>query len=235
MSFKDFIKTEMPEFVWNWHHDIICKEIDRLLFSEERGTPNNLMILAPPRSSKTTLCSIMLPGYTFSLKDIGIFSSSTVIAQYRKRDFMRKFGKHDNVQFFGVDTPITGRAIDYGIIDLPFESPSFNSIEIGNKTWDWYCSTYHARKSINAKTILVCSNTEYSLANYILSRDKNAWTVIRIPALLSPIVSTNTSLERSYWEQRHPTNQLIEYRKLCRDSWKYIYQQETKDIPYQNA
>lgn len=227
----------MPGFIWNWHHDVICTEIDKMLFDENENQPRNLMILVPPRSSKSTLCSNMLPGYinAISTRDIVVFSSSTATAQDRKRDFMRKFGIHDNVQFFGTESPITGCALDYGIIDLSLESMSNNNRKIGDKIWDWYCSVYHARKSRNAKTILTCSNTEYSLANYILSRDKQPWTVIRIPALLSPTVSTNTSLERSYWEWKSPTNQLIETRRLTGDyNWKYIFQQEIKDIPHEN-
>ena len=93
MSFKEFVKNEMPGFIWNWHHDVICTEIDKLLFDENENQPRNLMILAPPRSSKSTLCSNMLPGYinATSTRNIMVFSSSTAITQDRKRDFMRKF------------------------------------------------------------------------------------------------------------------------------------------------
>jgi predicted phage terminase large subunit-like protein len=50
-----------PLMQWDWHHRVICDYCDRLLAGEIR----RLMIFAPPRHSKSTLVSHLLPALAF--------------------------------------------------------------------------------------------------------------------------------------------------------------------------
>lgn len=60
-SLVDFIQhTFRGKYEVNWHHRIICSQIDLWLESEE---PYNLMVFVPPRHGKSEICSRMLPPY----------------------------------------------------------------------------------------------------------------------------------------------------------------------------
>jgi len=62
-SFLGFVEYTHPNgFRTAWHHKLICREIDRWLFSE---VPYHLMLWMPPRHCKSKLCSIFLPPYIF--------------------------------------------------------------------------------------------------------------------------------------------------------------------------
>lgn len=223
MTFKDFVKIEMPEFKFNWHHDIICNQIDSLLFDE--NAPSNLMILAPPRSSKSTLCSILLPRYIDNLSSDNLicFSHDQRIADRREHDFEKICGHRDNIRFYGISSSITGSSIKYGIIE---DDCPIIYREDGNRLWDWYHNEYLNRKSKSAKTVLVCSNSKYSLANHIIKKDRELWTVIRIPAIITPIVATSTVMEKSYWEDKHKICDFMDNKNISGEYWKYMFQQE---------
>lgn len=53
----DFTKFTFPGYRVNWHHEIICAGLDRLIF----GNCKRLMIFTPPRHGKSELVSRRLP------------------------------------------------------------------------------------------------------------------------------------------------------------------------------
>lgn len=58
------IVEKSRSFSQNWHHEIICRHLEAVL----DGKIRNLIINVPPRSTKSTLTSIMLPAFAWAKK-----------------------------------------------------------------------------------------------------------------------------------------------------------------------
>jgi predicted phage terminase large subunit-like protein len=58
-SFLDFITYTKPDYEINWHHEIICREIEALV----RGETKRLILTMPPRHGKSELVSRRLPAW----------------------------------------------------------------------------------------------------------------------------------------------------------------------------
>ena len=72
-SFYEFVKrfwdTVIPEEpVWNWHIEYLCDEIQEVVERVIRGEPKayDLIINISPGSTKSTICSVMLPAWTWT-------------------------------------------------------------------------------------------------------------------------------------------------------------------------
>lgn len=60
--FLNFIQYTMPNYQVNWHHKIICDEIDDFLINPDR---RYLMLFTPPRKGKSEIIARKLPAYYF--------------------------------------------------------------------------------------------------------------------------------------------------------------------------
>ncbi len=58
-SLLDFTLYTFPEYQVNWHHEILCKYLDKFV----RGDIKRLMVFMPPRHGKSELVSRRLPAY----------------------------------------------------------------------------------------------------------------------------------------------------------------------------
>lgn len=56
----DFIRHIFPKYVANWHHALICAELETFLDSD---TENRLMLFVPPQHGKSEISSRCLPAY----------------------------------------------------------------------------------------------------------------------------------------------------------------------------
>ena len=69
----DFTRYTEPNYNVNWHHEIICKYLERWAF----GNIKRLMIFMPPGSGKSELVSRRLPAWIFGHNpDVGIMATS---------------------------------------------------------------------------------------------------------------------------------------------------------------
>ena len=86
--FLDFFVYTMPDASINWHHRVICEEIDALIRSET----SRLILTMPPRHSKSELVSRRLPAYILGRDpdaQIIACSYSADLAQRLNRDVQR--------------------------------------------------------------------------------------------------------------------------------------------------
>lgn len=60
-SMLEYVKYIMPEYEVNWHHELMCKYLDRFI----NGDIKKLIITIPPQTGKSELTSRMLPSYIF--------------------------------------------------------------------------------------------------------------------------------------------------------------------------
>lgn len=58
-SMAGFVKKTMPDFYFNWHHNVICKYLDKFV----NGDITRLMIFVEPQTGKSELVSRHLPAY----------------------------------------------------------------------------------------------------------------------------------------------------------------------------
>jgi predicted phage terminase large subunit-like protein len=71
-SFEEFVKEMWGEIIaedliWNWHMSTMCSELEyvaKRLFAGKKKQ-HDLIINVPPGSSKSTICSIMFPAWTW--------------------------------------------------------------------------------------------------------------------------------------------------------------------------
>ncbi len=84
----DFTTFTKRNYYVNWHHELICKELDKFV----SGITRRLIISVPPRNGKTELVSRRLPAYLFGINpDAQIIACSygADLAQHNNRDVQR--------------------------------------------------------------------------------------------------------------------------------------------------
>jgi predicted phage terminase large subunit-like protein len=84
----DFVTYTKPDYEVNWHHKVICEEIDKLV----AGETTRLILCMPPRFGKSELISRRLPAYIFGRNpDCRIIACShhVELAQAMNRDVQR--------------------------------------------------------------------------------------------------------------------------------------------------
>jgi hypothetical protein len=58
-SLKHYTLYNFPDFKLNWHHQVLFEHLERV----EAGTLKRLMVIMPPRHSKSEICSIQFPSW----------------------------------------------------------------------------------------------------------------------------------------------------------------------------
>lgn len=84
----DFVQYTKPDYEVNWHHEIICRELDALV----SGETTRLILCMPPRHGKSELVSRRLPAYILGRDpdaEIIAASYSSDLAQRMNRDVQR--------------------------------------------------------------------------------------------------------------------------------------------------
>jgi len=116
----------------------------------------------------------------------------------RNSDIFEVVGHKGVYRCAGVGGPITGKGMNYGIIDDPVKNrQDANSTTIRQAVWEWYTSTFYTRRRPNAGILLTVTRWhEDDLAGRLLAladSDPGAdqWTVVEFPAL-------------GEWDDKHP-------------------------------
>lgn len=87
-SLRDFTLYTKPDYAPNWHHDVLCRYLDRMV----SGEILRLMVFMPPRYGKSELVSRRLPAYVLGRDpDAKIIATSygTPLASDMNRDVQR--------------------------------------------------------------------------------------------------------------------------------------------------
>jgi len=88
-SLLEFTKFTKPEYEVNWHHELICSEVDDFL---KDPTRKRLMVFVAPRRGKSEIISRRLPAYALGLNpDLQIIATSygADLASAMNRDTQR--------------------------------------------------------------------------------------------------------------------------------------------------
>lgn len=87
-SLLGFIKYMDPDYFVNWHHRLLCDELDKVI----AGDSKRLIVSAPPRHGKTQVLSRFFPAYFFGrFPDLPMIATSygSDLAQRNSRDVQR--------------------------------------------------------------------------------------------------------------------------------------------------
>lgn len=85
----DFTKYTKSDYIVNWHHELICNEVDDFLADPSR---NRLMLFVGPRNGKSEIISRRLPAYylgRYPDKEVIATSYGADLAQAMSRDVQR--------------------------------------------------------------------------------------------------------------------------------------------------
>lgn len=175
-SFYEFVKQmwsviEPGEFKTNWHIELICNKLEAVV----RGEIRRLIINVPPRSSKSTLISVMLPAWAWlefpgkkfmtssyahslSLRDSVKCRRIILSPLYQQRwkeqysllsDQNTKIRYENNKGGYriatSVDGALTGEGGDIIVVDDPINSTDASSEIIRNSTIDWWDESMSTR------------------------------------------------------------------------------------------
>lgn len=123
-GFKPFIKTMMPNYEFNWHHDLIISEIEYFIFNDELDV---LFISAPARHGKSTIVSHMLPPFY-----LGNFPAHEVVMASYSQELAGKFGR--------LSKNIIDSSTFYQIFNIGLSKDSKSKCEFATE----YGGEYHA-------------------------------------------------------------------------------------------
>lgn len=86
--YRDFISFTKPDYSFNWHHDALCRKLERFA----RGEIRKLMAFLPPQHGKSQLTTRHLPAYLLGIRPttkVAVCCYSATLAQAFNRDIQR--------------------------------------------------------------------------------------------------------------------------------------------------
>lgn len=109
-GFLDFVTYTKPDYHVNWHHKLLCDNLNDFLFNPNRS---RLMIFAPPRTGKSEIVSRRFPAYCFGhFPDMEIIGASygADLAQAMNRDLQRVIDSDPYRKLFP-ETQLSGKNV----------------------------------------------------------------------------------------------------------------------------
>jgi len=173
-TFRDWIARVSPRFVWYDH----CVRAAAVLQDVADGKRDRVIVLWPPRHSKTELFSRLFPAYYLTRHPerwVGLGSYAAALAykiSRAARDNARMGGVtlrgdaeavHEwettaggGLWAAGVGGPATGKGMHLGILDDPVKNAEeAASAVIAERNQEWWASTWYTRQEPGAALIVV--------------------------------------------------------------------------------
>lgn len=195
----DFEIATNKNYIPNWHHDLIGRELEHIEAFGDRDY-KILLVSVPPRHGKSQQCSIDFPAWY-----LGRNPKGEIIVSSYSSDLAQDFGgktreKVASVEYqaifpevklkedekargrwrtdqggsymaVGVGGPITGRGANILLIDDPVKNREEAESEVmQDKIWDWFTSTAFTRLEPNGVCIVIMTRWHLNdLAGRILA------------------------------------------------------------------
>ncbi len=217
----DFEIATSRDYIPNWHHDVIAKELEHI---EKHGDRDYkiLIISVPPRHGKSQMCSIDFPAwylgknpqkeiitasYSADLaQDFGgktrekvnspeykLIFPDTTLKEDEKARGRWKTNSNGSYTAVGVGGPITGRGADILLIDDPVKNREEAESEVyRQKVWDWFTSTAFTRLSPGG--VIVVIMTRWHLADLAGRVMQNPELAKRTKVIKFPAISEKDEL-----------------------------------------
>lgn len=227
----DFSIATNPNYIPNWHHEIIAKELEKIETFGDRDF-KVLMVFVPPRHGKSELSSINFPAWYLGKnpdKEIITVSYSSELAQdfgsktrslvdseafpyifpgiSLKEDEQAKAkwrtNKKGSYTSVGVGGAITGRGANILLFDDPIKNREEAESEvIRQKIWQFFTSTAFTRLEPHGVIVVILTRWHVDdLAGRIL---QNAELSKRCKIIHFPAIATQKEIYRSVGEPLWP-------------------------------
>lgn len=142
-----------------------------------------------------------------------------------------------------VGSSLTGRSVDFGIIDDCYKSyEEANSPTISDKTWSWFNNVFMSRlrdPGVGTGKVLQLFTrwSEDDIAGRLLKDYRDQWELVRMPALADqryldnidgdkPEEDPRTEIDEPLWPSFHGKEKLIQVRDQATMIFNCLYQQE---------
>ena len=237
------------------HHRLLIAELDRI----SRGDIDQLMVLMPPGSAKSTYTSLLFPAWCFTqhpTSSVIATSHTTSLAEHfgrQVRELVREYGdrlgyhlhanRHaagqwqttERGEYFatGIRGPLIGRRADLVIIDDPVKSEAeADSLLLRDRVWNWYRFDVTTRLKPRGRVVLIMTRWHMDdLAGRLLAQHPAEWRVLRLPAL----AEENDPLERppgaALWPEWEDEAALQRKRETIGErAWSALFQQSPRPL-----
>jgi hypothetical protein len=245
-----FVEYTHPSWTSGEHHGIICDVLERV----ERGELKRVIITAPPRSSKSELCTVRFPAWL-----LGRSPTKQVICASYGADLASDFGgqvrdivagrefravfpgvqlKRDSVSksrwrtsaggwyvAAGVGGPVTGRGAHVAIIDDPIKNQAEADSPLRREAVvKWYRSTMRTRLMPGGAIVLITTRWHEEDLAGVLMRDEPGTWHV---VHFKAIECEHTDHEQSLWPEWWSLDELRRTRKeVYPRVWAALYQGE---------
>ncbi len=231
---KDLISFQIatnPNYVPNWHHDLVAKELEHIEAFGDRDY-KILIIDEPPRHGKSQQVSIDFPAwylgrnpekeiitsaYSADLaQDFGGKTREKVSSQIFKHIFPEVALKEDEqargrwrtnqggaYTAVGVGGPITGRGANIAVVDDPIKNrEEANSEVMRKKLWEWFTSTLFTRLEPNG--VVIVMHTRWHMLDLVGMINANPELAPRTKHIHLPALSEEREIHRNIDEPLWP-------------------------------
>lgn len=246
--YQKYLQTITPNWKWNWRHQLHWYEA---LARVTRGECDRLMILGPPRHTKTETVSVRYSSYRIERDPecrviLGAYNQEYANKISRKsrrvvRSRIKLSSDHTEVNDWetiqggglraaGVGSGVTGYGANVILIEDPVKSrKEANSQAYRDTCWDWYNDDLYTRLEPDAAVILIMTPWHIDdLSGRLLQEMASGgeqWEVVRLPALAEADDPLGRKVGEALCPDRFDEKALARIQaKMSPQSWSALYQ-----------
>lgn len=211
---SDMVSRYLPAFVFGQHPDL---RLAGLSYAKDLASDMN-------RDVQRIMLS---PAYKILFPDSALNSKRVVTIEVeakRNSETFEIMGRKGSYVGQGVGGPLTGKRVDFGIIDDPIKNSKEALSPVTKEAiWKWYGSTFLTRLSKNAGHIIMATRwATDDLSGRVLANNPKA-KLLSFPAINEHGEALVPDL--------HPADKLLETKEVLGDYfWSAMYQQSPKTI-----
>lgn len=211
---SDIVSRYLPAFVFGHYPDL---RVAGLSYAKDLASDMNRDV---QRIMMSPEYKILFPGSALNAKRV----VSVEVEAKRNSETFEIVGHNGSYVGQGVGGPLTGKRVDFGIIDDPIKNSKEALSQVTKESiWKWYGSTFLTRLSKNAGHIIMATRwATDDLSGRVLAANPKA-SLLSFPAINDKGEALIPDL--------HPAEKLLETKAILGDYfWSAMYQQSPKTI-----
>lgn len=228
-TFRSWNERHWPTWTWSWRYIVRLQDTLELV---QAGVLKRVIIIMPPRHGKSETATIRFPVDCLAEDPsmriiIGAYNTTLATKFSRKaRRIAEQEGltlsvdrsaaddwetdEGGGVRAVGVGSGVTGHGGNGIIVDDPVKSREEAESDVyRDKVWEWFTDDLYTRLEPNAWMLVIATRWHHDdlIGRILASETKDAWTVIRFPA----IAEDDDPLGRAEGEALNPDRYTREY------------------------
>ncbi len=140
--------------------------------------------------------------------------------------------KGGSVMTVGRGGSLTSETVDIGIIDdLYKDREEATSLQISQKTWDWYVDVFSTRLHNDSQQLIMNTRwDENDICGRLLMEEPGQWEVIKFPAIKTKdiIPYDPRQFDEVLWPSKHSKEKILGLKALNEVTFNSLYQQDPK-------